>query len=1063
MCGLFWAVRLAESVFDPPMKELVHHFAWAPVAAGILDFFFENSMSLFMLENPTNIPNIWVFVFLAAPAALKWFLLVATSGLLFSALLIFLLTPIRSHWAKRYRVPNRRPQRASPAEVLHQELDLLQRSRRAEIKSRPNMTADCGANARAYNSNLFGLALSGGGIRSATFSLGVLQALARRKILSRFDYLSTVSGGGYIGAWLSAWISRESGEIEKVQEQLQNKDKPIEQIEFLRAYSNYLTPRTGFLGVDTWTAVATWTRNFLVNAVIVLLSIWCVLAFIMFAARIANRFEYVVGILSAVLLLIPICSITLGVGLSDLGRKRVAKKHLWLTRFISGPGIFLSVVLALPMAFAGGGFWLARWDLTQSAWESLSWPLGLIAFVDLLWFGMLGIFCRRCNKSKPSSAATKSAMPTCLKFIWFISKVVVKFRQLLMPTRVKFIWVISVIVGLGMMAATIWFGMRYLLLDLHYYLFAANRQITADWDHQRLNTAIVMMFSPMIMLLGTLIGVYTAILILGRNYSDKGREWWARIGGWYNLLLIFWLMIVVSGFLVPGVVHWLGSTNGKGTNWTYVLGATYAAITALTGLLARSAPSTGGAGAVKGLVLKVGPYLVVSGFYILAVYWFFRAVTFVFSVPELWPPMGGKPLNFSAGSELLPLMSAEGNSLTSNINAGVRMLLSPSIPCLFMFGAGCGYLALFLSLCADVNIFSLRDFYKNRLVRAYLGATVKKREAKKDPFTGFSESDDILLWQLRKNGRPYHLINAALNIVQGRRLAWQERKAASFLFSPLYCGYSLPHPEDDDTDHNYCSTEVYGDEGKLTDQKTREPTGGVMLGDAMALSGAALSSNSGYSSTPILTLMKTLLNVRLGGWLPNPGVREERRISPPIAGKYLLAEFFGLTNERSDFVNVSDGGHFENLGVYELVRRRCRLILVVDATQDQDRMFDDLGGCIRKCQIDFNVQIDLDVTSLIPNDQRISPKTWSLGTIKYPSDGTGEWEGKILYLKASIIEPIRTQASLLSYFRMQRDFPHHPTLDQWFGESTFESYRALGEQLADDLCARNKHILNIWP
>ena len=681
-------------------------------------------------------------------------------------------------------------------------------------------------------------------------------------------------------------------------------------------------------------------------------------------------------------------------------------------------------------------------DLTQSAWDQpLILPLSLITLADVLLFIRLGFFCFRYNKPTQGPAATISAM----------------------LTRPNFIWVISVIVGLGVMAATIWYGTRYLLLDIHSYLFAASGQICADWDHQQLKTAIVMMFSPMIMLLGTLIGVYTAILILGRNYSDKGREWWARIGGWYNLLLIFWLMIVVSGFLVPGVVHWLGSTNGKGTNWTYVLGATYAAITALTGLLARSAPSTGGAGAVKGLVLKVGPYLVVSGFYILAVYWFFRVVTFVFSVPELWPPMGGEPLNFSAGSELLPLMSAEGNSLTSNINAGVRMLLSPSIPCFFMVGAGCGYLALFLSLCADVNTFSLRDFYKNRLVRAYLGATVKNRETKKDPFTGFSESDDVLLWKLSENKRPYHLINAALNIVQGRRLAWQERKAASFLFSPLYCGYSLPHPEDDDKDHNYCFTEVYGDEGKLTDQKPREPTGGVMLGDAMALSGAALSSNSGQNSIPILTLMMTLLNVRLGGWLPNPGVMEERRISPPIAGKYLLAEFFGLTNERSDFVNVSDGGHFENLGVYELVRRRCRLILVVDASQDQDRMFDDLGGCIRKCQIDFNVQIDLDVTSLIPNDKRISPNAWSLGTIRYPSDGNGEWEGKILYLKASIIEPIRTQASLLSYFRIQRDFPHHPTLDQWFGESTFESYRALGEQLADDLCARNKHIIKIWP
>ena len=238
MCGLFWATRLAEFVFDPPMKELVHHFAWAPVAAGILDFFFENSMSLFMLENPTNTPNIWVFVFLAVPAALKWLLLVATSALLLSALIIFLLTPIRSRWAISNSAFNVCPQHASPAEVLHQELDLLQLGRPNDIRPREIITSNNRATTRACNSNLFGLALSGGGIRSATFSLGVLQALARRKILSRFDYLSTVSGGGYIGAWLSAWISRERDGIEKVQEQLQNKDKSTANRVFTRVQAS---------------------------------------------------------------------------------------------------------------------------------------------------------------------------------------------------------------------------------------------------------------------------------------------------------------------------------------------------------------------------------------------------------------------------------------------------------------------------------------------------------------------------------------------------------------------------------------------------------------------------------------------------------------------------------------------------------------------------------------------------------------------------------------------------------------------------------------------------------
>lgn len=106
---------------------------------------------------------------------------------------------------------------------------------------------------------LTGLAFSGGGIRSATFNLGIIQALAKKKLLNKFDYLSTVSGGSYIGSWLTSWAYREqqtaprwSG-IEKVQNKLndktdpnQNKAEPRE-ISWLRQYSNYLTPRKGLL------------------------------------------------------------------------------------------------------------------------------------------------------------------------------------------------------------------------------------------------------------------------------------------------------------------------------------------------------------------------------------------------------------------------------------------------------------------------------------------------------------------------------------------------------------------------------------------------------------------------------------------------------------------------------------------------------------------------------------------------------------------------------------------------------------------------------------------------
>jgi predicted acylesterase/phospholipase RssA len=143
--------------------------------------------------------------------------------------------------------------------------------------------------------NLVGLALSGGGIRSATFNLGVLQGLQSRNALRIFDYLSTVSGGGFIGAWWSAWLSRQgraAGVIFPSAEELEpqrrqetallldpgggrssvpslpdasliaRRDDPIH---FVRLFSNYLTPKTGAFSPDTWRLIAFYLRNLLLT------------------------------------------------------------------------------------------------------------------------------------------------------------------------------------------------------------------------------------------------------------------------------------------------------------------------------------------------------------------------------------------------------------------------------------------------------------------------------------------------------------------------------------------------------------------------------------------------------------------------------------------------------------------------------------------------------------------------------------------------------------------------------------------------------------------------------
>ena len=118
--------------------------------------------------------------------------------------------------------------------------------------------------------NLSALCLSGGGIRSASVSLGVIQALVDRGLLCKFDYLSTVSGGGYIGCWLSAWLKRVgpgcSGDvIGQLGENRSDPDNEPAPIRHLREYSNYLTPKLGLFSAGYLAALAIVMRNIAVN------------------------------------------------------------------------------------------------------------------------------------------------------------------------------------------------------------------------------------------------------------------------------------------------------------------------------------------------------------------------------------------------------------------------------------------------------------------------------------------------------------------------------------------------------------------------------------------------------------------------------------------------------------------------------------------------------------------------------------------------------------------------------------------------------------------------------
>ena len=166
----------------------------------------------------------------------------------------------------------------SLADVLEEEFDEETRPRAraefSEVEEQKRLT-EVYRRIHSLEIKRSALCLSGGGIRSASFGLGVLQALARARLLEKFDYLSTVSGGGYIGGWLSAWIHHHQRGREGVFAELRTTpertlEPESDPIRHLRAFSNYLTPQFGLFSADTWTIGATVLRDILLNWIVLL-------------------------------------------------------------------------------------------------------------------------------------------------------------------------------------------------------------------------------------------------------------------------------------------------------------------------------------------------------------------------------------------------------------------------------------------------------------------------------------------------------------------------------------------------------------------------------------------------------------------------------------------------------------------------------------------------------------------------------------------------------------------------------------------------------------------------
>ena len=1040
---------------------------------------------------------------------------------------------------------------------------------------------------RLHNIQTTALCLSGGGIRSGTFSLGILQGLARHNLLDEFNYLSTVSGGGYIGSWLTAWIHRHPQGLAGVTAELANVsprskiDPDPSPIRYLRKYSNFITPKVGLLTADTWTFIGIYLRNLFLN--------WLVF----------------IPLLLAVLML-PRLLVTI-----TLAQPEAARQVSW-TLAIFGYSIHFYGRHILLLLGAALGIWSlafiifsrpgvrAELERRNSFWRDRSTQRGFLIYCMLPLLGSAICFTTYWawsgETTKLMSLLVLAVFGAIFTFLsWFIASLILGRLVNARNREYARSWTGFIrLIGAGFVGGALMWLMSSFhgLLDspvLKYGIGNGANFSWTVWSHwHNWKTELYSCFAVPVFLLVFLLAVtfFVGVSSFSTTVEDEDREWWARFSAWVLIAIISWSAATTLVFFGPIVLlsapKTLASLGGISGILAVLLGnsARTPATQSSTTLTQASKPSL-----VSSIISRALPLLAVvflASFLAalsLLTSGVFQSVA-RFTNYHLPPSLNEWLTNIPTPGFQHFLQTIYGGVSAADTATAAKIIHlnvihHSSTVFVLVLGGGLFLFGMLLARAINLNIFSLHAGYRNRLIRAFLGASRPNHERKPNPFTGFDPADNINMHELRPilfdegdlldpvgltlalrnpnnevsrhlmkqdllnninslpgvttpsprlvatlrkdlnavlmdadlcnqpfgkamlsssgfdasrsrirqlqeqaSGRmndlaptdanillnrllletayggmlrhrsldstPFKLmsvINTTLNLVGGENLAWQQRKAEPFTITPLHCGcYRV----------GYRPSRDYGG----------NTTGGISLGTAATISGAAASSNMGYYTTsPVLSLLLTLFNVRLGWWLGNPGPTGETTYklrAPKFSVAPVIDEALGLTDDTNKYVYLTDGGHFENLAIYEMVLRRCHIIVACDGAQDPDYKFADLGNAVRKIRIDLGIPIEffsMPIRASWPTSNQ-KGMYWAIAKIRYSCiDGPKAADGFLLYIKPAVYgtEP----SDVLEYKRSFPAFPHQTTADQFFDEPQFESYRVLGSHIVDKLCDGN--------
>ena len=742
--------------------------------------------------------------------------------------------------------------------------------------------------------DLNGLALSGGGIRSATYCLGVLQGFTRLGLLARFDYLSTVSGGGFIGGWWSAWFSRSQHigmfpppeQIEPGREHSYRKKASsgltdssisagVDPIHHVRLFSNYLTPRKGALSLDTWRAITVGFRN--------LLATWLIL----------------LPVMVAVILLVQMYFVHFQGG-QFFGAPAKIGDPEWSQR--------VRLLLA-PLIFLGGLFVTISFAWVINTWDS--GPLGTwyIRWISVVFALIAGVLVTGTVAFEALGIDLLSIREEHLKDL---------STPQLHP---------------GLVFSLVWLILAILTL-LCCYWPAITRKCTPEETGTRLTQASQAILVGLVAV-GVTLGFFGFVREFWAYVDAAERSYVAKAGGW---------MAVLGSLASIAFTLWKASPTGGGdlrgeerselpSRLVFAI-APPAALVIIGWLVAeavdRSFSHLLGCDFETERQVFYWSALVFVSLSLACLFW---ETVHERMVPELLHWI----LGFVYVSFLGVLIFGWRSGLMTEPTWLPEFLAFTGLALMW------GWVGTF-GWYVDPNELSLHGFYKARLTRAYLGASNPKRFFAGSEVTKAVNGDDVLLSDLQncQSGAPYHLINTTLNLVGGHDLGTAQRMAEPFLLSKLYCGAV----------GGYRPTEHYMN-GRLT------------LGTAVAVSGAAVSPNMGSMTVgSALAMLMTFFNIRLGYWAPTPSHRSWRSPQARHWPWYTLREFLSQTTDQAKYCNLSDGGHFDNTGVYSLIARACRSIVMVDCGADPRPCFQDLGGVIRRCRIDFGAEIEIDITGL---------------------------------------------------------------------------------------------------